>query len=128
MNSAEYQLYLQSEAWNQKKHQRMAIDNYTCQACGCRGTSRNPLEIHHLTYTRIGSEDLYTDLVTVCRSCHTTIHSLMNRITGFYSDGSPRHGWKDNSQIGKYMQHVYHDTDGIGMIKTQQQDDEMWTE
>lgn len=47
----QYHEYIQSEAWKQKRAQRLAISNNQCAVCG---TGRN-LEVHHLTYARIFS-------------------------------------------------------------------------
>ena len=76
-----YAKYLCSAEWTDKAKQRMRIDGYQCQFCGCRGTTLNPLECHHLTYKNIYHENPYADLVTVCRSCHKGTHRLMQRIT-----------------------------------------------
>ena len=103
MNRQEYQRYLQSDEWRRKAFQRMKLDGYQCQMCGNHGTSMVPLETHHLNYKHIGNEDLMTDLVTVCRSCHRAIHKLMNRVTAYNPDGSVRHGWKDDIPLSTHV-------------------------
>ena len=45
--------YLKSDKWKAIAHERMKIDKYTCQMCGCRGTTTNPLEVHHLSYKHL---------------------------------------------------------------------------
>lgn len=94
-----YEEYLKSPAWKAIANKRLMIDGYTCQGCGSKGTSINPLEVHHVSYKYIYHEDerIYEDLVTVCHSCHNLIHRVMNRITN--EDG--RRGWKDNYTIPK---------------------------
>ena len=95
----QYYDYLKTDKWKKIAHRRMEIDNFTCQGCGSRGSSLNPLQIHHLTYYHIYHEEnyIYTDLCTTCRSCHSIIHSVMNRITS----ESGRRGWKDVISIPK---------------------------
>ena len=41
-----------------------------CRICEAHGVE---LHVHHLTYERVGKENL-KDLVTLCRRCHTDIH------------------------------------------------------
>ncbi len=91
MTDLEYKRYLRTETWKHKKQEREKIDHHVCQICGSSGTRLNPLEIHHLSYRHIGNENIYTDLVTVCNSCHKGIHKMMNRVT----NENGRRGWKD---------------------------------
>lgn len=81
--------YLLSDHWQNVRKERLEIDGYQCQFCGCRGTAKNPLVVHHFTYHNLGREDVWNDLVTVCSSCHSGIHALMQRQTS--PDGE--HGW-----------------------------------
>lgn len=99
MASKEYDNYLKSAEWKKKATNRKQIDDYTCQLCGTRG---GLLDVHHFTYYKVGREDVYTDLVTLCPRCHKAIHGMMNRITGKNPDGTDRHGWSDL----KYAKHM----------------------
>ena len=95
--------YLNSPEWHAIAQQRMEIDKYTCQCCGCVGTKQNPLECHHLSYAHLYHEEsrVYEDLVTVCHLCHKALHKTLERVTN--KDG--RRGWKDNPRIPQV--HVY---------------------
>jgi len=64
-----YNDYLQSEAWSQKREKVIARDRYLCQAC----LSAQAVEVHHLTYKNMGCEPLF-ELISVCSSCHAKIH------------------------------------------------------
>lgn len=64
-----YQQYLQSKEWAQKKKPVLVRDNYCCQLCG----EVENLNVHHLTYNRVGDEALF-DLVTLCRYHHDIEH------------------------------------------------------
>lgn len=68
--SPEYQFYIQSPEWDVIRRERLAIDDYTCQGCGCQN---KPLDVHHLTYERFGHEDI-DDLLSLCRRCHQEVH------------------------------------------------------
>ena len=91
-----YREYLKSDEWKRKRNRRIEIDGNRCQCCGCRGTMRNPLDVHHLTYHSIYHEDVDKDLVTLCRSCHQGMHSVMNRIT---NSETGQRGWKDSLSV-----------------------------
>ena len=62
--------YLQSEAWKKIRALRLKIDGYRCAKCG---TAKN-LAVHHVTYERLGHEDI-DDLLTLCSDCHMTLHN-----------------------------------------------------
>lgn len=99
-DNSRYQEYLKSEKWQRIAYKRMQIDNFECQGCGCRGTSQNELEVHHLRYRDVlYHEDecdyIYTQLVTLCRSCHKNLHHIMERVTS--ADG--RRGWLSDSRV-----------------------------
>lgn len=91
-----YSKYLNSPEWQEKKRQRMQIDHFACQMCGCKGSKLNPLNVHHLSYHNIYEENVEKDLVTLCRSCHMGVHNMMNRVTN--CDTGQR-GWKDQLSV-----------------------------
>ena len=69
-----YQQYLNSKEWALKKKEVLFRDDYCCQLCG----EVENLNVHHLTYSRVGDEALF-DLVTFCRSCHEIEHGKVDR-------------------------------------------------
>lgn len=99
MDNDRYLQYLKSDKWKEIAMKRMEIDGNQCTCCGSRGTVRNPLEVHHLSYKYIYNEEtrIYEDLTTLCHCCHKGLHNIMNRVTN--KDG--RRGWKDNRYIPK---------------------------
>ena len=99
VNNEQYQAYLRSDKWKRIARERMRIDNNACVMCGSRGSTRNPLEIHHLSYRYIYHEEtrIYEDLCTLCHNCHGQVHALMERTTS----PNGRQGWKDNPRIPK---------------------------
>lgn len=66
----DYELYLASPKWAEKRRQVLERDGYACQKCG---KTKVILQVHHRTYERIFNEDL-DDLVTWCKSCHKKHH------------------------------------------------------
>lgn len=70
-NSSEYQAYLNSNEWQEKRQRIFNRDNFRCVKCGC---SKN-LQVHHITYENLG-EEKDADLVTLCDKCHNSIHTL----------------------------------------------------
>lgn len=99
MNRTEYNEYLKTEEWKAKARKRAEIDGYVCCMCKCTGTMNNPLQTHHITYRNIGHEDVYKDVLTLCRNCHKSVHIMMNRIT----DKQGRKGWQDSLTLSNHV-------------------------
>lgn len=64
-----YDAYLESEQWQQKRRKALARDGYLCQGC----MERPATEVHHLTYKNVFNEFLF-ELVSVCSKCHVSFH------------------------------------------------------
>lgn len=75
LNSKEYYNYLKSKDWAARRLERMKIDKFRCQMCG----SKHNLNVHHLTYDRLGCEKM-TDLLTLCKYCHKRVHESMGTL------------------------------------------------
>lgn len=90
-----YKAYLLSDAWRTLARERLEIDGYTCQCCGCRGTAENPLQVHHLSYKHLFNEDVYADLVSLCKLCHKGIHTMMKRTTS----PNGKRGWSNSDYV-----------------------------
>ncbi len=62
-------VYLKSDAWKRKRYVVLKRDQWKCRYCGKRAT-----QVHHKRYARnIGREPI-TWLVSVCKSCHESLH------------------------------------------------------
>jgi len=57
--------YLRSEHWQEVRKRKLKQAGYACEICH----KKTKLDIHHLTYIRLGNERL-DDLQALCRSCH----------------------------------------------------------
>jgi len=65
-----YKEYLQSGEWKHIKSIKLKKANFTCEGCN---EKNRVMEVHHLTYERIGME-LLTDLAVYCTECHNVAH------------------------------------------------------
>ena len=72
----DYNEYIKTPQWQEKRTKRILLDNFTCQKCGER---RNHLDVHHINYENLGHEDIYRDLITLCRSCHEEVEKNKKR-------------------------------------------------
>lgn len=78
METLKYREYIRSDAWKQKKQERIAIDGQ-CVMCHRPIEQIRSVQVHHVTYKRLGNENVLTDLCTLCGSCHRKIHAFYNR-------------------------------------------------
>lgn len=67
-----YPAYLKTAHWQDVRSRALVRAAGRCQLCGTAGS----LDVHHNTYERRGAE-LPSDVVALCRSCHTTHHGRM---------------------------------------------------
>lgn len=74
----QYQTYLESDQWKAIAIHRLQIDGFMCQYCGSslisKKDDRHRPNIHHFHYRNIMHENVYDDLVTLCKVCHTNLH------------------------------------------------------
>jgi 5-methylcytosine-specific restriction endonuclease McrA len=81
---ATYPEYLASPAWQRTRRQALLRADFTCARC--RATTR--LQVHHVTYQRLGDE-WPDDLEVLCAACHHAAHfALRNRA----AQRAERHG------------------------------------
>lgn len=78
MQTQEYKTYMRSEAWEAKKQERIQIDG-CCVMCKRPLDKIKKINVHHVTYARLGNENVLTDLATLCGSCHQKIHNFYGR-------------------------------------------------
>lgn len=71
MTRAEYQLYLQSIKWKNKRQQ--VFQKYGKQCVLCGNSNEKDLVIHHRRYDNVGNEPT-EDLIPLCKSCHSSYH------------------------------------------------------
>lgn len=64
-----YQSHIKSAAWKRKRLQVIQRAGGTCERCGKWAI----VNVHHLTYERVGDEEL-SDLIGVCPRCHEELH------------------------------------------------------
>ena len=66
---SEYRRYLRSPSWQGRRQKALAKAAGRCRDCG----RQMPLQVHHLTYTRVGKEHP-KDLRAICADCHAKRH------------------------------------------------------
>ena len=69
----EYQAYLKTQTWQAIRKSRLMFDGYRCKHCQTELTEETA-HCHHLTYDRLGDENMLTDVISLCRGCHEQIH------------------------------------------------------
>lgn len=70
-----YADYIASPVWVATRSRYRASDlPQDCQLCG----ADEIIQLHHRTYERVG-EELLTDLVPLCPTCHVLVHTLRKR-------------------------------------------------
>lgn len=69
-SKADYQNYLNSEEWKDKRRLVLMRDNYNCNDCANRAR-----EVHHLTYDNLHTEKEIDDCISLYSRCHRNRHS-----------------------------------------------------
>lgn len=70
IKSGEYNKYLHSASWRKFRQTIIDLRGRECQLC----QSKHNIQVHHMTYKRVGNEDI-RDVLVVCEDCHVFIHS-----------------------------------------------------
>lgn len=68
-----YRQYLSSSRWRALRARALEAAGYVCENCLEGSTPFNPLELHHVDYSRL-YEERPVDLVVLCRACHRETH------------------------------------------------------
>jgi len=82
----EYGSYMSSPAWFAERERWLAAwtavhGEPRCMVCDRPWTLRTG-DLHHRTYARLGHEQ-HSDLVPLCRICHTELHRLLESAPGW---------------------------------------------
>lgn len=75
-----YAAYLRTPHWHTMRAAKLADSDYQCERCGEFGRRGLGgvwlgIQVHHLTYERLGSERL-SDLEVLCICCHEDEHGI----------------------------------------------------
>lgn len=65
----DYQAYLRTDAWNDRRWDAIERAGHVCERCG----NERRLEVHHKTYANLGCEKP-EDLEVLCSDCHFEEH------------------------------------------------------
>lgn len=78
-DKSEYEAYLASAQWKQRRAVRLEMADNKCERCGVSHFTAQ-LQVHHRTYERLGNE-LMSDLEVLCPRCHSKADSERVRAT-----------------------------------------------
>lgn len=79
----EYQDYLTTVHWEKTREQKLREVDNCCESCLQQGLiRRGNLEVHHVTYERLGEERM-DDLRALCAVCHRRAHGIEPRAKDF---------------------------------------------
>lgn len=92
----EYDKYIRSKQWKDKRQQVLERDKFQCRFC----ESTERLEIHHRHYRNFGNEELF-DLVTVCKVCHDALTNEQHKHKNRKFDGI-KHSVKQE-KVSRYV-------------------------
>lgn len=65
-----YAEFRNSSKWTQLRNSVLLRAEGLCERCH----RRQPRDVHHRTYDRVGGRELLTDLIALCRECHDEVH------------------------------------------------------
>lgn len=68
-DKATWKKYLRSKAWRDRRMEAIEKAGFRCHACGRREWDTSKLQVHHLSYDRLGREE-DEDLEVWCERCH----------------------------------------------------------
>ena len=97
----DYQQYLKSFTWQEKRTERLKIDGFKCANCG----STRQLQVHHIHYpNHLGTENVYTDLITLCADCHAYIHDSETFVNPAYTQYYKESYARTQKEVSAYRQ------------------------
>jgi len=70
MSYRTYAEYLRHPKYVKVRDEEMLLAGGKCRMCGDKAT-----EVHHATYPKWGTFDVVENLLAVCNSCHTKLHT-----------------------------------------------------
>lgn len=97
MDKTFYNKYIKGPKWAAKRELWFNTFGKWCRACG---TAAGPIQLHHMTYDRLGRERM-NDLVALCANCHREVEALYRKagrsdrmaITLAYIKARRKHKW-----------------------------------
>lgn len=67
----EYREFLRTPKWAAIREKVLARARGWCEGCNEQKAS----QVHHLTYARVGGNEMLFDLVAICDDCHHKVHN-----------------------------------------------------
>lgn len=111
--------------WDSRRKAVYQRDNFTCQNCGRRGGPYGNYELHahHIVPKSKGGTHRKSNLKTLCKQCHNSIHGNTSAPTGRGYSGIPEHsrnepdfGREIDNYIDKKLDQLFINYPVIGTI------------
>lgn len=91
-------------------------DNYTCQYCKNKHKD-SKLEVHHIIFRSQGGSDEEINLITLCHTCHTDLHSAkINPKFSGKKKGNLKYATQMNSIRCQLLKHYPEAIETFGMV------------
>ncbi len=68
LRKLEYQDYIQSLDWTERREKALANAHYRCEKCGAEAK-----EVHHVNYPKDFANDSVENLQALCKACHMAV-------------------------------------------------------
>lgn len=115
--------------WDSRRKAVYKRDNFTCQNCGRRGGphGNHELHAHHVVPKSKGGTHRKSNLKTLCKQCHNSIHGSTSAPTGRGYSGIPEHGHNRNepdfgrainNHIDRKLDHLFINYPIVGAISS----------
>ncbi len=108
-----YDAYIKSHEWKARRQRAVELAGYCCEKCGATAWDTK-LEVHHLTYERLGDE-ADKDLVALCPKCHEKADQEREARSRYKSQqalwSKRLNGWATKKYGEDWM--AYHDEDAV---------------
>ncbi len=75
INKKQYRKYLKSGKWKAIRKRLFKVRGRKCEKCG----SKSKIHVHHLTYERVGGNELGSDLQVLCELHHNIEHGMKDK-------------------------------------------------
>jgi len=95
--------------WDSRRKTVYQRDNHTCQNCGAQGEKHSQVEIHahHIVPKARGGSHKTTNLISLCKECHNTVHSKSKKApTSHRQTAGPDYGKLSDKILTSILQMI----------------------
>ena len=94
--------------WDSRRKRVYNRDAYSCQNCGTQGGKHNNVELHahHIVPKAQGGSHDTSNLITLCKECHNTVHSKSKLAPTARGRSSPDYGKLSDSILNSILEMI----------------------